>query len=112
MDIAGHVSKQMRARHSHIRMEAKRKAVEGIVNKPAAPRPSNPLRKRNQPRLRPCSSSPTITRERSPGPSSGWIAPQAAWGYSVFTHTGYNQQYKEGTRKCTGCPRWFEQVMF
>jgi hypothetical protein len=37
MDIAGHVSRQMLARYSHIRMEAKRKALEGIVNKPAAP---------------------------------------------------------------------------
>jgi len=34
MDIAGHVSRQMLARCSHIRMEAKRKALESIVNKP------------------------------------------------------------------------------
>jgi hypothetical protein len=34
MDIAGHVSKQMLARYSHIRMEAKRKALEAIVKKP------------------------------------------------------------------------------
>jgi integrase len=31
MDIAGHVSRQMLARYSHIRMEAKRKALERIV---------------------------------------------------------------------------------
>ncbi len=31
MDIAGHVSRQMLARYSHIRMEAKRKAPEAIV---------------------------------------------------------------------------------
>jgi len=30
MDIAGHVSRQMVARYSHIRMEAKRKALEAI----------------------------------------------------------------------------------
>jgi len=36
MDIAGHVSRQMLSRYSHIRMEAKRKALEGIVSKPAA----------------------------------------------------------------------------
>ncbi len=30
MDIAGHVSKQMLARYSHIRMEAKRKALEAV----------------------------------------------------------------------------------
>ena len=35
MDIARHVSRQMLARYSHIRMEAKRKALEGIVSKPA-----------------------------------------------------------------------------
>ena len=35
MDIAGHVSRQMLARYSHIRMEAKRKALEGIVSMPA-----------------------------------------------------------------------------
>src|SRR5205814_6627360 len=31
MDIAGHVSKQMLARYSHIRMEAKRKALETVA---------------------------------------------------------------------------------
>ena len=30
MDIAGHVSRQMLARYSHIRMEAKRKALEEV----------------------------------------------------------------------------------
>jgi integrase len=37
MDIAGHVSKQMLARYSHIRMEAKRAALEAISSKPSAP---------------------------------------------------------------------------
>ena len=41
MDIARHVSRQMLARYSHIRMEAKRKALEGIVSKPA-PAPQAP----------------------------------------------------------------------
>ena len=36
MDIAGHVSKQMLKHYSHIRMEAKRKALESIVKKPTA----------------------------------------------------------------------------
>jgi integrase len=36
MDIAGHVSRQMLARYSHIRMEAKRKALESIVCKPVS----------------------------------------------------------------------------
>ena len=34
MDIAGHVSKQMLKHYSHIRMEAKRTALEAIVRKP------------------------------------------------------------------------------
>jgi BRCT domain type II-containing protein len=33
MDIAGHVSKQMLRHYSHIRMEAKRQALESIVNR-------------------------------------------------------------------------------
>jgi integrase len=34
MDIAGHVSRQMLSRYSHIRMEAKRSALEALVVKP------------------------------------------------------------------------------
>ena len=33
MDIAGHVSRQMLARYSHIRMEAKRRALEAVGTK-------------------------------------------------------------------------------
>lgn len=33
MDIAGHVSRQMLARYSHIRMEAKRKALAAVGTK-------------------------------------------------------------------------------
>ena len=33
-DIAGHVSKRMLKHYSHIRMEAKRKALEAIIPKP------------------------------------------------------------------------------
>jgi integrase len=36
MDIAGHVSRQMLARYSHIRMEAKRKALEAVTTKTKA----------------------------------------------------------------------------
>ena len=36
MDIAGHVSRQMLARYSHIRMDAKRKALEAIVKETSA----------------------------------------------------------------------------
>jgi hypothetical protein len=38
-DIAGHVSRQMLKHYSHIRMEAKRKALESIVSNKV---PSNP----------------------------------------------------------------------
>ena len=37
-DIAGHVSKQMLKHYSHIRMDAKRKALESIVVKKAGPK--------------------------------------------------------------------------
>ena len=37
MDIAGHVSKQMLKHYSHIRMEAKRTALESIVTRAAKP---------------------------------------------------------------------------
>jgi len=44
MDIAGHVSRQMLARYTHVRMEAKGIALEGIARKPEpapqAPRPT------------------------------------------------------------------------
>ncbi len=33
-DMAGHVSKQMLKHYSHIRMEAKRRAVDALVKKP------------------------------------------------------------------------------
>jgi len=44
-DIAGHVSKQMLKHYSHIRMEAKRRALESIVTKekPQEQRVSSPL---------------------------------------------------------------------
>jgi integrase len=35
--LAGHVSKQMLKHYSHIRMEAKRKAVAALVRKPVSP---------------------------------------------------------------------------
>ena len=36
MDIAGHVSKNMLKHYSHIRMQAKREALESLVNQPQA----------------------------------------------------------------------------
>lgn len=40
MDIAGHVSRQMLARYSHIRMEAKRRALESVGTKGALAEPT------------------------------------------------------------------------
>jgi len=37
IDIAGHILRQMLARYSHIRMDAKRKALEAIVSKLTRP---------------------------------------------------------------------------
>ena len=39
MDIAGHVSKSMLKHYSHIRMEAKREALESIVKRPPTTKP-------------------------------------------------------------------------
>jgi hypothetical protein len=36
MDIAGHVSKNMLKHYSHIRMQAKREALESLVTQPQA----------------------------------------------------------------------------
>ncbi len=41
-DIAGHVVKQMLKHYSHIRMQAKREALEGIVAKLPAQQPNDP----------------------------------------------------------------------
>jgi len=49
MDIAGHVSRQMLARYSHIRMEAKRKALEGIVRKTQDDQKSHPRTETQEP---------------------------------------------------------------
>ena len=54
MDIAGHVSRQMLARYSHIRMEAKRKALEAIVSKPApAPKDPQPIQEETPAKAQP-----------------------------------------------------------
>jgi hypothetical protein len=53
-DIAGHVSKQMLKHYSHIRMEAKRRAVEALVSKKAdAPTSPSP-----EPEVTPVSERP------------------------------------------------------
>ena len=43
MDIAGHVSRQMLARYSHIRMEAKRRALDNVGTKETSTDPSKPV---------------------------------------------------------------------
>jgi len=48
-DIAGHVSKQMLKHYSHIRMEAKRRALEAIVPKPGSKATENAGADRDEP---------------------------------------------------------------
>ena len=56
MDIAGHVSKQMLKHYSHIRMEAKRKALESVVENRA-----QKTTEENTPQE--CAESPVITQD-------------------------------------------------
>ena len=49
MDIAGHVSKQMLKHYSHIRMEAKRNALETLVQKRAATEGNGPQQRAESP---------------------------------------------------------------
>ncbi len=60
-DIAGHVSKQMLKHYSHIRMEAKRKALEAIVPKPVNKVETLPSVPPEMPRQ-------TVAAPRTPGP--------------------------------------------
>jgi len=61
MDIAGHVSKQM-LKYSHVRMEAKRAALESIVRKPTADAPEG-----GSPQKSPQSTaSPSTARHAAP----------------------------------------------
>jgi hypothetical protein len=48
MDIAGHVSKSMLKHYSHIRMEAKRDALESIVKRNPAKKAGSASRKRSK----------------------------------------------------------------
>jgi hypothetical protein len=48
-DITGHVSKQMLKHYSHIRMEAKRRALESIVAKPKTEATSDAGPDQNEP---------------------------------------------------------------
>jgi hypothetical protein len=61
MDIAGHVSKRMLRHYSHIRMEAKRAALESIVSRKANDSAGQ--------------ESPQINSKKSMG------YPQNSWGY-------------------------------
>jgi integrase len=60
MDIAGHVSRQMLKHYSHIRMQAKRNALEAIVKKPDVAEASNG--KGRAPAAVPTKSSTVVVR--------------------------------------------------
>jgi integrase len=57
-DIAGHVSKQMLKHYSHIRMEAKRKALESIVPKADLPKSENANSISGEPAAQDCRKTP------------------------------------------------------
>jgi hypothetical protein len=81
MDIVGHVSRQMLARYSHIRMEAKRKALEAIVNKPApapqAPQPTEDQKAGPRPAI-PNSSCTSLNSPFGHIRSAGTLPPEVA----------------------------------
>jgi integrase len=61
MDIAGHVSKQMLKHYSHVRMEAKRAALESILDKPNPDKPNNE---------KPDNAAPTVQIDSAPPTSA------------------------------------------
>ena len=66
MDIAGHVSKQMLKHYSHIRMEAKRNALEAIVRKSNGRSDSQPVGGEGSPQ-----KSPQWSQNGSQTPKNG-----------------------------------------
>jgi integrase len=67
MDIAGHVSKQMLKHYSHIRMEAKRTALESIVQKEPA-KPAEPEQNHSQvPTVKPQIEGQSPQKSPQPG---------------------------------------------
>jgi integrase len=75
-DIAGHVSKRMLKHYSHIRMEAKRKALEAIVPKPAINKTAGPETPAEVP-IRAADAPPHGTFSGSAGnpTSASWRSP-------------------------------------
>ncbi len=75
MDIAGHVSKQMLKHYSHIRMEAKRSALEAIVRKSSAPNESQQGYPQKSPQS-PQNGGKTLNNGHAPEPMELAIAPK------------------------------------
>ncbi len=75
MDIAGHVSKQMLKHYSHIRMEAKRSALEAIVRKSSAPNESRQGYPQKSPQS-PQNGGKTLNNSHAPEPMELAIAPK------------------------------------
>ncbi len=75
MDIAGHVSKQMLKHYSHIRMEAKRSALEAIVRKSSAQNESQQGYPQKSPQS-PQNGGKTLNNGHAPEPMELAIAPK------------------------------------
>ncbi len=75
MGIVGHVAKQMLKHYSHIRMEAKRSALEAIVRKSNAPNESQQGYPQKSPQS-PQNSGKTLNNGHAPEPMEPAIAPK------------------------------------
>jgi Phage integrase family len=98
MDIAGHVSKQMLKHYSHIRMEAKRNALEAIVRQPngimeslAAPADGSPQEspQRSQDRIQ------RQTNGHAPTPRDNSIVPKSIEG-DCSELPGFTRDFEAG----------------
>jgi hypothetical protein len=100
-DIAGHVSKQMLKHYSHIRMAAKRGALEGIVAKPKADEarqpphgPANPIIESD-----PIIESVEPRRARTQGRESGALGIRTPHQSVGFSARGLDQEPERGSAK-------------
>jgi hypothetical protein len=81
MDIAGHVSRQMLRHYSHIRMQAKREALEAVLQKQQAT-----AKKKEPEQAQPCPPIVPVSNalERGvPTNSPTWVAKGGSKGMSV-----------------------------
>jgi hypothetical protein len=98
MDIAGHVSKQMLKHYSHIRMEAKRSALEAIVRQPNGTTESLAAPAERSPQEFPQRSRDRIQRQtdgHAPTPRDNSTAPKGTEG-DCSELLGFTQDFEAG----------------